>query len=98
MVGGIREYEGRVEIYHDGEWGTVCDDLFSTEEALVVCSQLGYHSQGTALTNNEFGIGTGQIWLDDVTCLGTETRLSHCRVSDWGIHNCAHYEDVGVRC
>lgn len=42
--------------------------------------------------------GSGQIWLDDVSCAGTETRLINCPSSDVGIHNCAHFEDVGISC
>ena len=97
-MGGTQDYEGRVEIYHNGEWGTVCDDGFDRQDARVVCRQLGYHSGGTALTDNEYGSGTGQIWLDDLACNGSEEQLSDCNSPDWGTHNCGHYEDAGVRC
>ena len=42
--------------------------------------------------------GTGQIWLDNVQCSGTETRLIDCPANPLGNHNCVHGEDAGVRC
>lgn len=42
--------------------------------------------------------GTGQIWLDNIECTGTESRLIDCPATSLGMHNCAHHEDAGVLC
>ena len=97
LVGGTTAQEGRVEIHHNGEWGTVCDDRFVSDDAEVVCRQLGF-TGGQAHTRAAFGAGTGTIWMDDVQCTGSESRLADCPFGGWGLHNCRHWEDVGVSC
>ena len=97
LVNGSTVQEGRVEIHHGGEWGTVCDDRFASDDAEVVCRQLGY-TGGEAHGRAAFGAGTGTIWMDDVQCTGSESRLADCAFAGWGIENCRHSEDVGVSC
>ena len=46
LIGGSNEYQGRVEVCNNGQWETVCDDDFGTEEAKVVCRQLGFSDAG----------------------------------------------------
>ncbi|XP_072545128.1 HHIP-like protein 1 [Salminus brasiliensis] len=90
---------GRVEIYANGEWGTVCDDLWNTKNAAVVCRQLGFRYALKASKHAEFGEGKHlKILLDDVQCEGTEETLLDCQHAGVGTHNCAHYEDAGVIC
>lgn len=107
LVDGSSGCEGRVEVYHDGEWGTVCDDMWHPSDAEVVCRELGF-SGGTSYSRAKFGQGTGPIWMDNVQCTGTETSLLDCPFGSnaaktqpggsWGHHNCDHGADAGVSC
>ena len=98
LVGGSTPREGRVEVYINNQWGTVCDDHWSTTAAQVVCQQLGYSSSTSAHGGAYFGQGSGRILLDDVSCTGSETSLATCSHLGVGSHNCGHSEDVGVVC
>ncbi|KAB0356660.1 hypothetical protein FD754_000816 [Muntiacus muntjak] len=86
---------GRAEVFYNGAWGTICDDGWENADATVFCRMLGY-SSGTAIYN--VGAGSGNIWLDDVACRGSESTLWDCNKSNWGSHNCNHSEDAGVSC
>nr|XP_019941195.1 PREDICTED: scavenger receptor cysteine-rich domain-containing group B protein-like [Paralichthys olivaceus] len=98
LVNGHSECQGRVEVYFQGNWGTVCDDDWSINNAMVVCRQLGCGMEVNAHSNSYFGYGTGLILLDNVNCYGYEPDLSKCKRLGWGQHNCGHHEDAGVTC
>ena len=85
-------------MFYNGFWGTVCDDHWTRKEVNVVCHQLGFRGALIAVTSAGFGQGSGTIWMDEVNCVGNETRLAECNHLGWGQHNCDHSEDAGVIC
>ena len=98
LVGGSGPHEGRVEVLYNSTWGTVCDDFWDTTDAGVVCRELSYGGAQSAPPFATFGQGNGPIWLDDVTCSGSESSIQDCFHSGWGQHNCFHRKDAGAVC
>ncbi|XP_030208387.1 deleted in malignant brain tumors 1 protein-like isoform X6 [Gadus morhua] len=96
--GGNSSCSGRVEIFIQGQWGTVCDDGWGLPDAQVVCRQLGCGRGLSAESRARFGPGQGPIFLDDINCSGNESNLTQCGHSGLGSHNCDHHEDAGVVC
>ena len=96
--------EGRLELFYDGEWCTICDDYWNEDEADVACRLLGFEGGSVEdwerFRNSFFPQGApGQtIVLDDLRCSGDESSLLECRNRGVGVHNCLHFEDVGLRC
>uniref|UniRef100_A0A8C0G646 Soluble scavenger receptor cysteine-rich domain-containing protein SSC5D n=1 Tax=Chelonoidis abingdonii TaxID=106734 RepID=A0A8C0G646_CHEAB len=98
LVNGLRRCAGRVEVFHNKKWGTVCDDGWDLQDAGVVCRQLSCGMALSAPIRAHFGRGSDHIWLNNVNCTGTEVALSDCRGQPWGQNNCTHGEDAGVEC
>jgi serine protease 12 (motopsin) len=96
-LNGGTDTRGRLEVLHDGQWGTVCDDGFDMNDARVACLQLGFTSAVAQIQS--FGGGSGPIWLDDMGCNGAESMIHDCpNRGAFGSHNCVHSEDVGIEC
>uniref|UniRef100_A0A3B3ZHN5 SRCR domain-containing protein n=1 Tax=Periophthalmus magnuspinnatus TaxID=409849 RepID=A0A3B3ZHN5_9GOBI len=98
LTGSKLAFGGRVEIYHAGQWGTICDDGWDLNEAHVVCRQLKFARAKSVLTGENYDRASGPIWMDDMECKGTERYLHACTFKGWGITDCSHKEDVGVQC
>lgn len=98
LVEGFSPNRGRVEILHNGVWGTICHDYWEMPDANVLCRQLGFEGALVALRSAAYGEGTGEIWLDDVDCKGNEPSIFQCGHKGWGIRNCDHSQDASVIC
>lgn len=96
LADGKHEREGRVEVFQDNTWGTICDDKWDDKDARVVCRQLGFCG-GIAKTKGFFGSGGDGIFMDDVQCTGNEQNVLSCPRSTKR-HNCGHSEDAAVIC
>jgi hypothetical protein len=97
-VGSSNYWEGRLEAYSNGEWGTVCDDGWDLADASVACRQLGFAPAVEARSLAAYGAGSGQIWMSNLACAGTEASLRNCAFPGVGVHSCDHTEDAGVVC
>ena len=89
---------GRVEVFYNGSWGTICDNDWDIKDARVVCRELGHLNAVKALKGGQVPSGSGKIWLEGVGCSGEEQNLSSCSPQNWGVHNCNHSNDAGVEC
>ena len=90
---------GRVEVFYNGTWGTVCDNSWHKRDADVVCRQLGF-AEGSRFRCHAacFGEGEGKIWMDELACPRGGDKVMLCDFKEWGEHDCTHANDVGVCC
>eukprot|EP00057_Strongylocentrotus_purpuratus_P025110 XP_011679584.1 PREDICTED: deleted in malignant brain tumors 1 protein [Strongylocentrotus purpuratus] len=96
LVNGPSPSEGRVEIWYNGQWNTICDDNWNLEEAQVVCRHLGYSTDKVVAWSSAFyGQGSGPI--QHIQCSGWESNLGSCSLTS-GDSICGHNEDAGVTC
>uniref|UniRef100_A0A8D2D3D8 Scavenger receptor family member expressed on T cells 1 n=1 Tax=Sciurus vulgaris TaxID=55149 RepID=A0A8D2D3D8_SCIVU len=84
LRGGEDGCSGRVELWHGGSWGTVCDDSWDLADAEVVCRQLGCGRavdalRGYVLRPNEME----PPWLHGAQCQGEEASLWECSQGTW---------------
>ena len=97
LVGGLTAAEGRVEVNYEGTWGTVCNDSYwGLNDAMVVCRMLGYSSVLAA--HVKYGQGSGNVWMSNLACTGSESSISECLHLGWGETSCSHSQDAGVTC
>ena len=102
--------EGRLEVFHNGEWGTVCDDRLDNRRNIApqkACQFMGY-ATGQLIPRGTVSRAPDSqpIWLDDVRCFAGSNhwtgapaeKLHHCYHAGWGNNNCSHDENVHLSC
>ena len=98
LVGGKSKNEGRVEIYYNNTWGTVCRTYWDIKDSNTVCRQLGYTEAIefylSPLSNQE----NLPVWMDEVRCDTYEICLGKCPFAGFGNNKCRHRQDVFVSC
>ena len=100
LVGGSGSHEGRLEVFFQEEWGTVCFGKEWDYKNLphTVCKQIGLHD-GAASLSRKYGDGEGRIWLQNISCDGSEPGIDSCNHTRWGKRaTCDHSMDIGIKC
>ncbi len=95
-MNGNNPCAGRVEVYKNSQWGTVCHYYWDIADAAVVCRELDCGTAVKATLDAHFGQGSGPISMGYVECSGLETALKACR--SYSAQYCDHNKDAGVVC
>ena len=98
LVGGKSDNEGRVEIYYNNTWGTVCWNSWNYRDSNTVCRQLGYTEYITYYRSPLSDEENAPVWMDGVDCDSYEVCLGKCSFTGFGNNKCGHSLDAFVKC
>jgi len=97
--GGANPFEGRVEVFHDDKWGTVCGDEWGIEEAMTVCRQLNLGYASDAVTQSNFSETDLEVIMSGVKCRVDEISIYNCEHDEWENATCSSKKkSAGVIC
>ncbi|XP_071944451.1 neurotrypsin-like [Antedon mediterranea] len=100
LTGGAHFEQGRVEIYHDGEWGTICDRDWTMADANIVCktylNSQAINAYKSMQDNNDV---ERPIFIEDISCTGMEKNILDCAFKGLEeTHDCSHTDEVWADC
>ncbi|XP_064609094.1 deleted in malignant brain tumors 1 protein-like [Liolophura sinensis] len=100
LVDGPDITAGRLEIFLNGQWGTVCKYFFRDISGQVACRQMGLPYKDAIITRHVpiSDPATGPIWLGDLQCGGEESHIIQCSHGPIGTTACSHADDVDLKC
>lgn len=99
LFGPLAPREGLVEVFVNGEWGTVCSDSWDDRASSVLCNQLIPGNQGWTVTSPPVSPAvTLPIVLNNVQCTGSELSILDCIHTKTNLNTCDHSKDVYVKC
>ena len=98
-MGGERDFEGRVEIFLNNSWMSLCDMEWDRVKADLVCGSLGYGYAVSVVTGSGFGPGTGAVYPPLIRCSGDDRNLGCCSIV-YNINGdqCTNSREAGVVC
>ena len=101
--GGSVASQGRVEVFHNGVWGTICNCYYwyrnlGMAEANVVCRELGYDGAMVVPSFAVFGPGKGVTWMNRLRCNGDEKSIKACGHAGWRVESCNRHYHATVIC
>ncbi|XP_050799248.1 scavenger receptor cysteine-rich type 1 protein M130-like isoform X5 [Gopherus flavomarginatus] len=79
---------GRLEVFYNGTWGSVCSNGMSGVTPAIVCKQLNCGDGGQIARDFEYGAGSGPMWLDHVACSEQHSSLWQCPSEPWDPTSC----------
>ncbi|XP_039630680.1 deleted in malignant brain tumors 1 protein-like isoform X2 [Polypterus senegalus] len=90
--------EGRVEVFYNDTWGTVCSDGWNLKVAEMFCLENDCGFALAAPVNATYGNGTGPVWIFDLYCPSDEQSLEYCSLKGFKRSNCSHDQNAGIIC
>lgn len=89
---------GFIEVYENGEWGTICNNGIDMIDAMVLCKAAGFGNATTIYSTALYGQGQGRIFFDNLECNGDESTPIGCPRNIPPSSNCTHTMDVTIKC